>query len=146
MNRSRPQEAIITAVAAAAARNAELANEPDAVPGRHLVDLDEEPMSETAGAEAVPGIMSDESWESDVQSRVSESNSDTAVAAPAQSQDTAVPASSSCPHTAVAASSSLARVLFYKDGDEAKQVDAAVRAEIMSKVSEGKRTKGLCCA
>ena len=61
MNRSRPQEAIITAVAAAAARSAELANEPDAVlvqggferrTGDHLVDLKEEPMPEMPGAEA----------------------------------------------------------------------------------------------
>ena len=57
-----PQEAIITAVAAAAVRSAQLANEPDAVlvqggferrTGVHLVDLNEQLMPEMPGAEAV---------------------------------------------------------------------------------------------
>ena len=117
-----------TAVAAAAARSAELAED-------HFVDLDEDPLPEMPRAEEVkegeahvakPVRTSPDPFESASERECpdgGETEQDTAVAAPAQSsqdtavagpaqssQNTAVPASSSCPHTAVAASSSTAKV------------------------------------
>ena len=90
-------------------------------------------MPEMPGAEAVPGTLTDQSFETDVQSRVSESDSDTTVAAPAQSSQ----------DTAVAASSSRAKVLSYKDCADAKRRDAAVREQIMSNISKSKEETGI---
>ncbi len=110
----------------------------------HLGDLDEDPLPEMPRAEEVkgqeeahvakPAPISPDSFESASVREFSddgETEQDTAVAAPAQSSQ----------DTAVAASSPRAKV--HKDRVEAKRVDAAVRAQIMSKTSKEKEEEGV---